>query len=90
MHRGIGFAGETDGGERLDHPLADLLRRQVEVERAKSHVLGDGGADQLIVRVLEQQADLPPQLAEAGAVVAERLAGVADFAGLRAEQAEGV
>jgi hypothetical protein len=46
-----------------DNPV-DLRRREPELQGTERHVLGDGGTEELIVRVLEEEPDHPVYLVE--------------------------
>ncbi len=58
----IEIAPHVDVGERLAHPGGDLFLREPHVERAEGHVLRDGGREELVVGVLEDEADLAVDL----------------------------
>ncbi len=51
---------DAEQGERLGHPLAHLTHGQPEVHRPEGHVLGDVGAEQLVVRVLQHELHALP------------------------------
>ena len=68
--------GEAVDGEqpqRLGDPLADGVLGQAQVERAERDVLGDRGAEQLVVGVLQDQLHLLPVGAQPAAVVLQQL-----------------
>ncbi len=58
----VGGVGHADRLQRLDDAGVDLVRRQPEVRRAEGHVLADARHEQLVVGVLEDDADAPAHL----------------------------
>ena len=58
--------GQTDAFQCLFHPLFEFFRRHAHIFRAEGHVLFHRGADDLVVRVLENHAgvaaDLPDRV----------------------------
>ena len=50
----------------LGHSLPDLLRGEPQVERSEGHVVTDGGAEELVVAILEDDADAFRQAAPLG------------------------
>ena len=52
------------GAERLGHAPLDLGRVEAHVERAEGHVLRDGRHEELVVGVLEDEADARAQLGQ--------------------------
>ena len=55
-------AADASGVQGGHHALPDLLRRQAEVQRPEGDVVEDGGVEQLVVAVLEDDADVGRQL----------------------------
>ncbi len=53
-------AGHADRAERRLHAPVDLVGREPHVERAERDVVEHGGAEQLVVGVLEHEAHLGP------------------------------
>ena len=62
MRRPPGRPGHADLRQRGGHPRLHLALGQAEVARAEGDVLADGGHEQLVVGVLEDDADPPPDL----------------------------
>ena len=62
MGRTIGRVLEIDAGQAFQGQLAGLGFAESQVERPKGHVFDHGGAEELIVGILEQQADLAADL----------------------------
>jgi hypothetical protein len=54
----VGEVGHGDGGEGLFDAVPDFGFGQVELLGAEGDVLGDGGAEELVVRILEEQSDV--------------------------------
>lgn len=50
-------AGETDGREAVSHTLSRVFVGEAEIQWAKGDILEDGGAEELIVGILEEEAD---------------------------------
>ena len=60
-----GLVGEREGAhlpERIVHPLPDPVGRQPEVQGPEGDVVEDGRHEELVVGVLEDDADLPADL----------------------------
>jgi hypothetical protein len=66
VRRPVGGIAHADGGERFLDPVERLLAREAEVERAEGDVFANGGHEELVVGVLEDEPD-------AGAEVVDRL-----------------
>ena len=65
MRRPVGDVGHPDLLERAAHPRVELGAGHAEVGRSEGDVLGDGRQEELVVRVLEDDADPAPDLAQA-------------------------
>ena len=57
MRHAVGGVGEVDPRQALDRDPAGLGLAHAQVQRAERHVLDDRRAEELVVGVLEQQAD---------------------------------
>lgn len=64
MRDAVGEAFESERRERGVGDGQRLVVRLAEIERAEGEVFQHAGAEQLVVRVLEQQAGAPPHLLE--------------------------
>ena len=62
--RAVAVRDHADGGQRVVDPGAQLAPRHPEVRRAERDVLGDRGHEQLVVGVLEDDADPAADLAQ--------------------------
>ena len=90
MYRAIGVVVHAHGTQGVVYALAHRVHVESEVERAERHVFLHTGREELLVGVLEDEADGAAQRAQPGTAVVERLPGVADRAGLLAQEAVGV
>jgi hypothetical protein len=66
-----GGVGHADGGEGPGDPLVELGAGEAEVGGPEGHVLADGGHEELVVGVLEDDAHAPAHLGDVGVVDAE-------------------
>ena len=82
--RPIGDITHADRGQRVGHALGQRLAPQPLVGRAERHVLPHGGEEQLIVWVLEDQANLGADTGQG--VRPDLVAGDPDRPGLRKQQ----
>ncbi len=62
MRRAVGVLGHADRLERLQHPALELGTAQAEVLGPEGDVLADGAHEQLVVGVLEHDADAAADL----------------------------
>jgi len=65
MRRAMGVMSQAHAGKACNDARLHFRIAQAKLLRAESHVLRHGRAEQLIVRVLKQQTDLPAHLFEA-------------------------
>ena len=63
MRRAVDHVRHAHGGERAVDPLAHRVALEPEVERPERDVLGDGRHEELVVGVLEDEADRRAQVA---------------------------
>ena len=66
VRRPIGGVSHPDRGQRLGRPGGQLVAAQPEVGRPEGDVVADRGHEQLIVGVLEDDADAPADLGQVG------------------------
>ncbi len=53
-------AGHPNRGERPVHAAMDLCLRDAHVQRTEGHVVEDGGGEELVIGILEDEPDLTP------------------------------
>lgn len=85
VRRAVGGVGHVDGGQRVGDPAGDLGLGQAEIAGAERDVVGDGGHEQLVVGVLEDDADPAAHLPQVPAL--DRQAGHRHPAAAAAEDA---
>ena len=66
VRRAIGGVGHADGVERLGRAGVQLGAAQPEVRRPERDVVADGRHEQLVVGILEHDADAPADLGQVG------------------------
>ena len=62
--RTIAVPAHADRAQRIGHPSVQLVAAQAQVGRPERDVLADGGHEQLVVGVLEDDADAATDLAQ--------------------------
>ena len=73
MRHAVGERGHAHRGQGALHAPVHLVPGQAHVERPERHVVEDGGAEELVVRVLEHEANLGADAADG--VLADRHPG---------------
>ena len=79
VRRPVGELGHAHLCQGLEHPGVELVAAQPEVARPERHVVADRRHEQLVVGVLEDDADAAPDLGEV--VLGDGQAGHRDGAG---------
>src|SRR5688572_31077085 len=82
----VRLEAEADALHRRSHPAPDLLRRALQLSRPERDVVADGRVEELLLRLLEDEADHPAERARVEEPVAEVLAEDLHAAAVRAQQ----